>query len=70
MYVGSLTVPLHQEWTDAALSYQKQHYPNMRLVTDAATSGRVGLNRRQCVAHAPRPCRQGICGQAFSQPAS
>lgn len=34
MYVGSLTVPLHQQWTDAALAYQKQHYPKMQLVTD------------------------------------
>ncbi|WP_368928445.1 substrate-binding domain-containing protein [Mixta calida] len=34
MYVGSLTVPLHQQWTDAALKYQQQHYPKMQLVTD------------------------------------
>lgn len=34
MYVGSLTVPLHQQWTDAALNYQKEHYPKMQLVTD------------------------------------
>lgn len=34
MYVGSLTVPLHQQWTDAALKYQQQHYPRMQRVTD------------------------------------
>jgi len=34
MYVGRLTVPLHQQWTDAALNYQKEHYPKMQLVTD------------------------------------
>ncbi|AHG19528.1 LacI family transcriptional regulator [Chania multitudinisentens RB-25] len=34
MYVGSLTVPLHNQWTDAALEYQKQHYPKMELVSD------------------------------------
>lgn len=34
MYVGSLTVPLHQQWTDAALNYQKAHYPKMQLVSD------------------------------------
>jgi len=34
MYVGSLTVPLHQQWTDAALNYQKEHYPKMQMVTD------------------------------------
>lgn len=34
MYVGSLTVPLHQQWTDAALHYQQQHYPKMQLVAD------------------------------------
>lgn len=34
MYVGSLTVPLHQQWTDAALQYQQQHYPKMQQVAD------------------------------------
>ena len=32
VYVGSLTVPLHNLWADAAIAYQKEHYPKMRLV--------------------------------------
>ncbi len=31
--VGTLTTPLHNKWADAAIAYQKQHYPNMTLAT-------------------------------------
>lgn len=34
VYVGSLTVPLHNLWADAAIAYQKKHYPKMTLVAD------------------------------------
>lgn len=34
MYVGSLTVPLHNKWADAAVALQKAKYPDMQLVTD------------------------------------
>lgn len=34
VYVGSLTVPLHNLWADAAIAYQKSHYPKMTLVAD------------------------------------
>ena len=34
VYVGSLTVPLHNKWADAAIAYQKQNYPEMRLAAD------------------------------------
>jgi simple sugar transport system substrate-binding protein len=34
VYVGSLTVPLHNLWADAAIAYQKEHYPKMKLVAD------------------------------------
>lgn len=34
VYVGSLTVPLHNAWADAAIAYQKEHYPEMELVAD------------------------------------
>ena len=34
MFVGSLTVPLVNEWADAAIAYQKAHYPKMSLVED------------------------------------
>ncbi len=31
--VGTLTTPLHNKWADAAIAYQKAHYPNMSLAT-------------------------------------
>jgi simple sugar transport system substrate-binding protein len=34
VYVGSLTVPLHNKWADFAIAYQKAHYPNMELAAD------------------------------------
>ena len=34
VYVGSLTVPLHNLWADAAIAYQKEHYPKMKLAAD------------------------------------
>ncbi len=34
VYVGSLTVPLHNKWADAAIALQKQKYPKMKLVAD------------------------------------
>jgi simple sugar transport system substrate-binding protein len=34
VYVGSLTVPLHNAWADAAIAYQKEHYPKMKVVAD------------------------------------
>ena len=40
VYVGSLTVPLHNDWADAAIAYQKEKYPNM-------TAGRRPLRRRR-----------------------
>lgn len=34
LYVGSLTVPLHNKWADAAVALQKAKYPKMQLVAD------------------------------------
>ncbi|QND44379.1 autoinducer 2 ABC transporter substrate-binding protein (plasmid) [Rhizobium lusitanum] len=34
LYVGSLTVPLHNAWADAAVAYLKAKYPEMELVGD------------------------------------
>jgi simple sugar transport system substrate-binding protein len=34
VYVGTLTTPLHNKWADAAIAYQKSHYPKMKLVVD------------------------------------
>lgn len=33
IYVGSLTVPLHNIWADYAIKYQKEKYPEMKEVT-------------------------------------
>lgn len=32
--VGTLTTPLHNLWCDAAIAYQKAHYPKMNLAAD------------------------------------
>ncbi|MEO8155672.1 MAG: substrate-binding domain-containing protein [Rhizobacter sp.] len=34
LFVGSLTVPLHNAWADAAVAYQKKKFPGMSLVAD------------------------------------
>ncbi|MFO7309709.1 MAG: autoinducer 2 ABC transporter substrate-binding protein [Pseudomonadota bacterium] len=34
VFVGSLTVPLHNAWADAAIAYLKEKYPQMELVGD------------------------------------
>lgn len=34
VYVGSLTVPLHNAWADAAIAYQKERYPKMKMLGD------------------------------------
>ncbi len=32
VFVGSLTVPLHNAWADAAIAYLKEKYPEMKLI--------------------------------------
>jgi simple sugar transport system substrate-binding protein len=34
IFVGSLTVPAHNIWADAAIAYAKSKYPNLKLVAD------------------------------------
>jgi simple sugar transport system substrate-binding protein len=34
VYVGTLTTPGHNAWADAAIAYQKAHYPKMKLAAD------------------------------------
>jgi len=34
VFVGSLTVPLHNAWADAAIAYLEKNYPEMKLVSD------------------------------------
>ena len=39
IFVGSLTVPLHNLWADEGLKYAKEKYPNLKLVTDRIPCG-------------------------------
>ncbi len=39
IFVGSLTVPLHNLWADEGLKYAKEKYPNLVLVTDRIPCG-------------------------------
>lgn len=39
LFVGGLTVPLHNAWADVGLEYIKENYPNMKLVTDRIPCG-------------------------------
>jgi simple sugar transport system substrate-binding protein len=34
IFVGSLTVPAHNIWADAAIAYAQKNYPNLKLVAD------------------------------------
>lgn len=39
VFVGSLTVPLHNLWADIGLEYAAEKYPNMKKVTDRIPCG-------------------------------
>lgn len=39
VFVGSLTVPLHNYWADVGLEYVSKKYPEMKLVTDRIPCG-------------------------------
>jgi simple sugar transport system substrate-binding protein len=39
LFVGSLTVPLHNFWADVGLEYAKKKYPGMKLVTNRIPCG-------------------------------
>ena len=39
IFVGSLTVPLHNLWADEGLKYAKEKYPNLKLVTERIPCG-------------------------------
>lgn len=45
-FVGSLTNASHNEWTDAALAYQKEHYPDMEFIGkyESKEDGEVAYN--------------------------
>ena len=39
IFVGSLTVPLHNFWADTGIEYAKTKYPNLKLVTERIPCG-------------------------------
>ncbi|MFW6381586.1 MAG: substrate-binding domain-containing protein, partial [Bacillota bacterium] len=39
IFVGSLTVPLHNNWADVGLEYVEENYPDMELVTERIPCG-------------------------------
>ncbi len=39
IFVGSLTVPLHNLWADVGIKYAKEKYPNLELVTERIPCG-------------------------------
>ncbi|MFN2234310.1 MAG: autoinducer 2 ABC transporter substrate-binding protein [Anaerolineales bacterium] len=39
VFVGGLTVPLHNFWADTGIAYAKEKYPNLTLVTDRIPCG-------------------------------
>lgn len=39
IFVGSLTVPLHNFWADTGIAYAKEKYPNLNLVTERIPCG-------------------------------
>jgi len=39
VFVGTLDTPLHNKWADAAIAYQKAHYPRMKLVAGRFACG-------------------------------
>ena len=39
IFVGSLTVPLHNLWADVGIEYAKEKYPNLELVTERIPCG-------------------------------
>ncbi len=47
VFVGHLTAKTHNEWVDAAVAYQKEHYPKMKLVAD-----KIESNEQQQTAYA------------------
>jgi simple sugar transport system substrate-binding protein len=66
VFVGHLTAKTHNEWVDAAIAYQKEHYPKMKLATD-----KIESNEQQQTAYAKTkellrtyPNLKGIQGSA------
>ncbi|HWK65245.1 MAG TPA: autoinducer 2 ABC transporter substrate-binding protein [Rhizobiaceae bacterium] len=66
VFVGHLTAKTHNEWVDAAIAYQKQKYPNMKLVTDKLESNEQQQTAYQKTKELLRtyPNLKGIQGSA------
>ena len=45
IYVGSLTVPLHNAWADYAIKYQKEKYPQMKGIIGFGSLGPIGAGQ-------------------------
>lgn len=66
VFVGHLTAKTHNEWVDAAIAYQKQKYPKMKLVTDKIESNEQQQTAYQKTKELLRtyPNLKGIQGSA------
>lgn len=66
VFVGHLTAKTHNEWVDAAVAYQKQKYPKMKLVTDKIESNEQQQTAYQKTKELLRtyPNLKGIQGSA------
>lgn len=47
LYVGGLTVPLHNAWADHVEEYLKEKYPDMKLCTDRIACGEDSAQARE-----------------------
>lgn len=64
LFVGSLTVPLHNYWADVGLEMLEKEYPEMELVTDRIPCGEsveLSITRTNELL-AAYPDLKGICG--------
>ncbi len=64
IFVGSLTVPLHNLWADTGLKYAREKYPNLHLVTKRLPVGEDQQKAKQATLDllAAYPNLKGIIG--------
>ncbi|WP_342237860.1 substrate-binding domain-containing protein [Inquilinus sp. OTU3971] len=70
VFVGTLTTPLHNAWANAAIAYQKEHYPKMRLATDRFPGGDSieGSQRTTLDAIKAYPRLKGVLAEGANGP--